>query len=866
MKKKKKRREKMASGRAGAGAAAPEGWGAHVAPEGEWDAADRRAVLLVELAGWVAEGAGWEALAEGARRGGAQGGEGAGPPEKCPIWFDFEALRSICPSADLFAALDMQPAEGLACLAGACYQVLFARDGPGRAPELWGEFAAAEADAGRFLEVPRPRVLVRLFNHPQARTAARDLKAKELGRLVAVQGRVVRVGTPRPLVTAMDFACGKCGLVFTQGFPDGRFTLPSACPGQGCRSRTFAPNKASARCVDWQRVRLQEAAALKGDKRDLGQIPRTVECELTEDLVHCCRSGDSVTVTGIVKALPAEGGAGGSKRGESLFLLYVDAVSLESRTRGVGAALSSAPEAPVPESAEASGAGNGMLDAALVPVDQTLTDRDHEFAQRFAAEYGADTLRQLVYSLCPSIYGHSMEKTGLLLALFGGVRKHAGDPVKAPVRGDVHVLLVGDPGMGKSQMLRAAAAAAPRGLYVCGNTTSAVGLTASVVRDPVTGDHTFEAGAVVLADQGCCCIDEFDKMKAQHHALLQAMEQQEVSVAKAGLVSSLPARTSVLAAANPAGGNYNRGKTVQENLKMSPALTSRFDLVFVMMDRPDQAKDSALTEHVMALHSGAADRAVAARNRLMGYNVSSLPDTAAVGELNSQAPAAEPNGGLQGASLAARLMLRPGEELDEPLPKQLFRKYVAYARQTCHPHLSLEAKRALQDFYLVLRKQARGVDGSAVTARQLEALVRLSEARARVDLRTEVTGADARDAIEVVQSSMVAMGIDEYGMVDFRGAAGGGASKKAEAKRFLGALSRIANVERRATFQIHELYSVADDLELQVEDMTALIDSLNESGELLKKGGGVYQLASARGASARPAGPRSTWQGPRVRN
>ena len=846
---------------------APEGWAAHVAPEGEWDPGDRRAVLLEELAGWLSGGPGWEALSEAARRAG--GGGGASPsaprPGKHAVWFDFEALRGTCPSADLFAALEMQPEEGLACLAGACFQVLFARDGPGRARELLGEAPAAE---GRE-EGQAGRVIVRLFNLAQARTAMRDLKAKELGRLVSVKGTVVRVGTPRPLVTSMDFACGKCELVFPQTFRDGRFATPSKCPSAGCRSRTFAPNKASARCVDWQRVRVQEAAALKGDKRDLGQIPRTVECELIEDLVHSCRNGDSVTVTGVVKALPAEAGGGGGKRGESLFLLYIDAVAVESHTRGVGAALHALGDSAAADAGGGGTSGTGRAsDAALVPLDQPLTSRDKEFAQRFAAEYGGDTLRQLVYSLCPSIYGHDLVKTGLLLALFGGVRKHVGDPVKAPVRGDVHVLLVGDPGMGKSQMLQAAAAAAPRGLYVCGNTTSAVGLTASVVRDPATGDHTFEAGAVVLADRGCCCIDEFDKMKAQHHALLQAMEQQEVSVAKAGLVSSLPARASVLAAANPVGGHYNRGKTVHENLKMSPALLSRFDLVFVMMDRPDEAKDSALTEHVMALHSGAADRAAAARQRLMGYSLSTLPDGAAVVDLGTGSPASgqgEPH--LAAAGLASRLKLRPGEELDEPLPKQLFRKYVAYARQTCHPKLSLEAKAALQEFYLLLRKQARGADGSAVTARQLEALVRLAEARARVDLREEVTGADARDAIEIMESSMVALGIDEYGMLDFRGAGGaGGANKKAEAKRFLGALSRIARVERRAAFPIHELYSVADDLELQVEDMTALIDSLNESGELLKKGGGTYQLAAGQGVSGSAPGARRTWQGPRARN
>lgn len=163
---------------------------------------------------------------------------------------------------------------------------------------------------------------------------------------------------------------------------------------------------------------------------------------------------------------------------------------------------------------------------------------------------------------------------------------------------------MGDPGLGKSQMLQAAANLAPRGVYVCGNTTSTAGLTVSLSKETGSGDFALEAGALVLADQGCCCIDEFDKMGSQHNALLEAMEQQCVSLAKAGVVCSLPARTSILAAANPTGGHYNKAKTVSENLKMSSALLSRFDLVFILLDKPDEETDSILSEHVMALHSG----------------------------------------------------------------------------------------------------------------------------------------------------------------------------------------------------------------------------------------------------------------------
>eukprot|EP00057_Strongylocentrotus_purpuratus_P007225 XP_011661699.1 PREDICTED: DNA helicase MCM8 [Strongylocentrotus purpuratus] len=210
----------------------------------------------------------------------------------------------------------------------------------------------------------------------------------------------------------------------------------------------------------------------------------------------------------------------------------------------------------------------------------------------------------IIGSLCPTIYGHELVKAGLILGLLEGTHKYTNDKNRIPVRGDPHILVVGDPGLGKSQMLQAASNVAPRGVYVCGNTTTTSGLTVTLTKDGSSGDYSLEAGALVLGDQGCCCIDEFDKMGSQHQALLEAMEQQSISIAKAGVVCSLPARTSILAAANPVGGHYNKAKTVSENLKMSGPLLSRFDLVFILLDKPDEEMDSLLSEHVMALHAG----------------------------------------------------------------------------------------------------------------------------------------------------------------------------------------------------------------------------------------------------------------------
>ena len=269
---------------------------------------------------------------------------------------------------------------------------------------------------------PAP-VLVRLANHAGALVPVRAVKANLIGKLVALRGTVVRTGPVSPLVTRMAFACGKCGAEATVAFPDGRFRPPPKCggaDGEGCRNGKWAPVQPSARCVDWQRVRLQEIVPLKGDPADVGQIPRTVECELTEELVNSCRNGDVVTVTGLVKVINADVAAG--KRpaagGEGLFLLYLDAVSVSNpRTR---------------LSLASSGASQGSQDVGgtAPPNMLALSARDKEFALAFAAECGEDALKQLVNALCPTIYGHEVEKAGLVLALFGGVQKHSADPSK----------------------------------------------------------------------------------------------------------------------------------------------------------------------------------------------------------------------------------------------------------------------------------------------------------------------------------------------------------------------------------------------------------------------------------------------------
>uniref|UniRef100_A0A8C2X463 DNA helicase MCM8 n=1 Tax=Cyclopterus lumpus TaxID=8103 RepID=A0A8C2X463_CYCLU len=663
-----------------------------------------------------------------------------------------ETVRGALP--DLTTELKEQPEMMLNCLGLAVHQVL-TLDLEKQAAELQGEELPVAPPI-----VNIPHISARLYNY-EPLSALRTLRASVFGRLVCVRGTVVRVSNIRPLCTRMAFRC--LGSSHMQSLPlqHGKYATPTKCIQPDCRSRSFAPIRSSplTHTVDFQIIKVQEL--IGGEQRETGRIPRTVECHLTSDLCDSSVPGDTVTVTGIVRVT-----SDGTKRTKSHSNKMFFSSSSSSGQRSK------------------SGQGSGG----------SLEDRSGGEEFSLKELYAVQEIQSQ-----PDLLRLILVKAALSLVLFGGRQKHT-DKNSVPVRGDPHILMVGDPGLGKSQMLQAVCNLAPRGIYVCGNSTSTAGLTVSLSRDAGTGDFALEAGALVLADQGLCCIDEFDKLGSQQQALLEAMEQQSVSLAKAGIVASLPARTSVVAAANPVGGHYNRSKTVSENLKMGSAILSRFDVVFLLLDIPDESHDRHLSEYIMANRAG--------KGRTSGAVVTRAGNDLETSILldHSDMP------------LSERLQVQAGETVD-PIPVCLLRKYISYARQYVHPRLSPEAAQTLKTFYLSLRAQGHSADSTPITTRQLESLIRLTEARARLELRETATNSDAEDVVEIMKHSLADTYSDGLGNLDFeRSQLGSGMSQRSAAKRLVNALHAHAQRTNQTQFDLQTLRSVATQTNIKVKD------------------------------------------------
>jgi replicative DNA helicase Mcm len=566
------------------------------------------------------------------------------------------------------------------------------------------------------------------------RFSLRKVGQAQLSKLLLVDGIIVRSTPVRPLVTRAAFQCRKCNS-FTFVEQSGLVMREPELCGR-CRSKLLDFSEKQSTFINSQELRMQE----RPEDLPPGQLPRAIDVKLFEDLVDVARPGDRISLTGIVRAEQEVLSRGTRLR---TFDLFIDANFLD-----ISGKESEIVEITAEEEAQ-------ILEMAKDPWIH----------------------RKLLSSLAPSIYGYDAIKEAILYLLFGAVHKVLPDGVT--IRGDVNVLLIGDPGTAKSQLLQYVARVAPRGLYTSGRGSTAAGLTAAVVREK-SGGLVLEAGALVLADKGVCSIDEIDKMRPDDRvAIHEAMEQQTVSIAKGGIVATLNARASVLAAANPALGRYEPYKNITENINLPVTILSRFDLIFIMRDAPDVEVDTKMSEHILTLHRVGA----------------------------------------------------PPQEV--PLTPQMFRKYVSYARGIS-PVLTEEASNALRDFYLRMRSTSTTADSPiAITPRQLEALVRLSECRARSFLRDKVTVEDTDAIIRLMTISLQHVGIDtSTGKVDIDTIMTG--KPKSLRDRMQTILSTVATMERETgAVQESKLYEeLSKTAGLSEGEVQTLVNQLIRDGIL----------------------------------
>ncbi len=564
------------------------------------------------------------------------------------------------------------------------------------------------------------------------------LLSKYIGKFVAADGIVRKTDEIRPRIETGVFECRGCMRLHEVEQTSSNVILePSLC--NECGGRSFRLLQEESKYIDTQTARMQEPL----EKLSGGTEPKQMLLTLEDDLVDTLNPGDKVRITGTLKTFREE------RSGKFKNYLYVNHIE--------------------------------PLEQEFEELD--ISEEDEEKILELSKDPHIHD--KIINSTAPSIRGYRDVKEAIALQLFGGAVKELGDGTR--LRGDIHILIVGDPGIGKSQMLKYVSKLAPRSVYTSGKGTSGAGLTAAAVRDEL-GGWSLEAGALVLGDKGNVCVDELDKMRSEDRsALHEALEQQTVSIAKAGIMATLNTRCSVLAAANPKFGRFDRYKTVADQIDLPAPILSRFDLTFVIEDKPNFENDRKLAQHILKTHQN--------------------------------------------------------ESVDYEIEPDLLRKYIGYAHNHCNPKLTDEATKVLEDFYVEVR--GGGIEEDApvpITARQLEAIIRLAEGSAKLQLKNEVGADDALRAIRLQQECLKQVGYDpDTGKIDIDKVEG--RTPRSDRDKLNKVIEEIAKLEElENTAPINTLREIMkDEYEVSEEKLDSILKQLKNKGIIYEPTAGSYK-------------------------
>jgi len=603
------------------------------------------------------------------------------------------------------------------------------------------------------------RLRIKQLSEPRHKMI-RHLRASDLTKYLAIDGLVRKATEVRPRISKAVFECMRCGAKTTIEQAGNNIEEPVECAGCGksANKTNFNLLLDDSEFINYQTIEIQESPeGLRG-----GDQPQRLRGWVKEDLVDKVSPGDRITVDGILDGDPKKETSRGKSRVFDIFIRV-----------------------------------NGIEVKEYEFENLELSDEDIEEIEEVSED--KRIFDKIIDSIAPSIYGLRTEKMGLSLQLFGGVRKTM--PDGSTTRGDIHILMVGDPGTAKSQLLRYISDLSPRGMYASGKGSTGAGLTAAAVREEVMGESQWvlEAGTLVLSDMGIACIDELDKMRSEDRsAMHEAMEQQSISVAKAGINATLNSRCAVLGAANPQYGRFEVHENISQQIDLPPPLISRFDLIFALLDKPDREKDSRIANHILKLHTE-------------GERLERGED-------------------------------KTEQQFTPAFEKEFLRKYVAYAKKI-KPEMTKQSRKRLEDFYLDLRGSGGDEDSIPVTARQLESLVRLAEASARAHLKERVTVEDAERAIKVTQHFLNQVASTESGGLDIDMVT---SSVSHDERTLLGHIRDII----RDKSDIHEggvpedeILNEADSRGLSREEVRKEINRMRTKGQLYTPTQGHYKLA-----------------------